>query len=317
MRYRAVLVGGFVVGCCLVAGCSASNGSASGGASSNSIAVQRAPAIAGGAPAGANVPGANVPGPAKQGTAGGTASSGGGTKQAVSPLPATGRQVIRTASISLTVSNVTKTAADVRGITAGAGGYTGSENTRSDQADFTLQVPTTTLDQVLDRIAALGIPTDRGEQAQDVTNQLVDVQSRVASQQASVDRVRALLAKATTVGDVVTIEGELASREANLESLEQQQAELSAQVAMSTITVHIGRSAAVAPPPAAAGGGFLGGLSAGWHSFVAVLGGAVMVLGALLPYLVGLGGPAVLVWWLVRRRRAGRPRPTPVSPDAG
>jgi hypothetical protein len=307
MRYRAVLVGGFVVGCCLVAGCSASGGTAS----SDSIAVQRAPAIAPGAP------GANVPGPAKQGTSGGTASSGGGTNQAVNPLPATGRQVIRTASISLTVPSVTRSAADVRGITAGVGGYTGSENTRSDQADFTLQVPTTTLDQVLDRIAALGRVTDRGEQAQDVTSQLVDVRSRVASQQASVDRVRALLAKATTVGDVVTIEGELASREANLESLEQQQAELSAQVAMSNITVHIGQSPAVAPPPAAAGGGFLGGLSAGWHSFVGVLGGAVTVLGALLPYLVGIGGPAALVWWLVRRRRAGRPQPAPVSPDAG
>jgi urate oxidase len=183
-----------------------------------------------------------VPGPAKQ-SAGGTASAGAGSgsSQAVDPLPATGRQVIRTASITLSVPNVTRTAADVRSITAGVGGYAGSENTQSDQADFTLQVPTTTLDQVLDRIAALGKVTDRGEQAQDVTKELVDVRSRVATQQASVDRVRALLAKATTVGDVVTIEGELSTREANLESLEQQQVELSAQVAMSTITVHIGQ----------------------------------------------------------------------------
>jgi hypothetical protein len=310
MRYRAVLVGGFVVGCCLVAGCSASGG---GATSSDSIAVQRAPAVAPVAPNGAN-----VPGPTKQ--SGGTASSGSGSSsQAVDPLPATGRQVIRTASITLSVPNVTRTAADVRSITAGVGGYAGSENTRSDQADFTLQVPTTTLDQVLDRIAALGKVTDRGEQAQDVTKELVDVRSRVATQQASVDRVRALLAKATTVGDVVTIEGELATREANLEALEQQQAELSAQVAMSTVAVHIGQSHTTPPPPpaAAAGGGFVGGLSAGWHSFVAVLRGVVMVLGALLPYLLGFGVPAALVWWYVRRRRAGRPQPAPVNPDAG
>jgi len=39
---------------------------------------------------------------------------------------------------------VTRTAADVRGITTGAGGYTGSENTQAQQADFTLQVPTAT-----------------------------------------------------------------------------------------------------------------------------------------------------------------------------
>jgi hypothetical protein len=42
-----------------------------------------------------------------------------------------------------------------------------------------------------------------------------------------------------------------------------------------------------------------------------------MVFGALLPYLLGFGVPAALVWWYVRRRRAGRPQPTPISPDAG
>jgi hypothetical protein len=91
---------------------------------------------------------------------------------------------------------------------------------------------------------------------------------------------------------------------------------LSAQVAMSTVTVHLARAVAVAAPVAGRHG-FLGGLAAGWHSLLTVLGGVLVVLGALLPYLIGLGVPVALVWWLVRRRRAARPRPVAAAgPDA-
>ncbi|HEX9335348.1 MAG TPA: DUF4349 domain-containing protein, partial [Pseudonocardiaceae bacterium] len=163
-------------------------------------------------------------GGAPSGTGAGKSSGGAGQAAApVNPLPATGRQVIRSASIALTTPDVTRTAAGVRQITDSAGGYVGTENTQAGQADFSLQVPEPVLDNVLDRIAALGHVTDRSGQSQDVTDQLVDVRSRVASQQASVNRVRALLDKATSIGDVVTIEGELATRESDLESLEQRQ----------------------------------------------------------------------------------------------
>jgi hypothetical protein len=314
MHSRTALVGGLsgglLVGCLLVAGCSASNG-----ASAASDAVPRA--ASGGSAVGSGqsnlAPGAN------KAQAPGTAPAAGGAGKPlakIDPASAAGRQVIRTGTISLSVPNVTGTAADVRRITAGAGGYSSSEDTETDHADFTLQVPQPMLDSALDQLAGLGKVTNRGEQAQDVTDQLVDVNSRVASQQASVDRVRALLAKATSIGDIVTIEGELANREADLESLEQRQAELSGQVAMSTVTVHLARSDAPPPPAQAASGGFLGGLSAGWHSFVAVVGVVLVVFGAVLPYLLGLGIPVALVWWLLRRRRISRPAPV-VHPDAG
>jgi len=306
MRGRHALVGGLLIGCCVLAGCTSQGGSAASGA-----AVDRAP-VNGLAP----VPNKAAAGGSAAGS-GSSSSSGGNTKQAVSPPPNAGRDVIRSASVSLSASDIARTADQVRQITIAAGGYASSENTQNDQSDFTLAVPEPSLDSVVDRIAGLGKVVDRSEQAQDVTNQLVDVQSRVASQQASVTRVRALLSQATSISDIVSIEGELSSRESDLESLEQQQTELSGQVAMSTVTVHIGRSAA--PPPAAAantGGGFVGGLAAGWHSFVAVLGGVAVVLGALLPYLLGIGIPAALIWRFLRRRRGAAEAPT-IGPDAG
>jgi hypothetical protein len=56
----------------------------------------------------------------------------------------------------------------------------------------------------------------RSVAADDVTDQVADLDGRLASQRAGVVRIRALLDKATSVGDVVLIESELTQREADL-----------------------------------------------------------------------------------------------------
>lgn len=324
MRSRALIAGGVLCGLLvggLAVGCTA------GGASSASTGdIARAPAaLPAQVPAGVREGASSGTGSAAGGSAaGGSADSGGSADGAASGAltPAdqitSGRQVVRSASINLGVSNVATSEGDVRRITTTAGGYTSSENSAGESADFTLSVPADKLDSVVNQLAALGKVVDRQTQSQDVTDQTVDVASRLAAQQASVVRVRALLASAKSIGDVVTIEGELTKREADLESLEQRRDELSSQVEMSTVTVHLARVAAAAAPPKAASHGFLGGLGAGWHSFLAVLVGALVVIGAVLPYLIGIGVPVAIVWWLVRRWRAGHPRAvvTP-GPDAG
>ena len=234
-----------------------------------------------------------------------SAQSGGQGAQGGQVAPQVpGRQVVRSANIGLRVTDLGTAESGVRRIAAAAGGYAGQEDDEGAQASFTLQVPQGGLDGVLDQLSHLGTTTSRTEQAQDVTNQLVDVQSRLASQQASVNRVRTLMDRATSVGDIVSIEGELTKREADLESLEQQQAELAGQVAMSAVTVQLTKAAA--PVVAAAPGptGFVGGLASGWHAFVAALGVLLVVLGAVLPFAVVLGGLGALAWWLLRRRRS-------------
>jgi hypothetical protein len=159
---------------------------------------------------------------------------------------------------------------------------------------------------VLHELSGLGHVSRQGASAQDVTDQLVDVHSRITSQQASVTRVRALLAKANSISDIVSIEGELTQREADLESLEQRSAELTGQVTMSTVTVQLGRSTGPPIVEPVQSGGFLAGLGSGWHAFVAALGAALVVVGAVLPFAVILGVPALGVWWWLRRRRLVR-----------
>ena len=141
----------------------------------------------------------------------------------------------------------------------------------------------------------------------------MDFEARVASQQASVARVRALLVQATSIGDVVAIESELARREADLDSLTNRLAALRDQVAMSTLSVelHTPSTAVLDDDPRAAG--FSDGLDAGWRGLVALGTAVAAVAGFLLPFLPVL---AVLlgVGWLTRPLFRGRRAPAPAGP---
>ena len=159
--------------------------------------------------------------------------------------------------------------------------------------------------------------TNRTETSQDVTAQVADVNSRVESMTASVARVRALLASATGISDVISIESELAVREANLESLQQQQAALSGQVALSTISITLTAvtTDAAGTEPAPQDSGFIAGLNSGWAAMLGFLGGLAGVLGALLPFLPLIALAGLLIWWLIRRARRARSAQTdPITP---
>ncbi|MFG1639419.1 DUF4349 domain-containing protein [Amycolatopsis sp. NPDC049252] len=235
------------------------------------------------------------------------------------PAPQAGasdRKLSRSARLDLTATKVTDVVAQARGIAQGAGGYTGQESTGEDSATLSLAVPADKLDGVLDQLSHLGTSLVKREMnTQDVTEQVVDVEARLATQRASVERIRALLAKATSVSEIASVESELTSREATLESLEQQRNSLAGSVAMSTVSMSI-RSVAAPPPAAEDHSGFLGGLAGGWDAFLVFGGGLLTVLGAIAPFLLVVGPLAWLGWWLNRRRRGARPEPAPVTPEA-
>jgi Domain of unknown function (DUF4349) len=174
-----------------------------------------------------------------------------------------------------------------------------------------LRVPADALDRLIDDIAAVGRVVGRSSQVLDATEEVVDLDARVTSQQASVARVRALLAEAHSIGDVVAIESELARREADLDSLTSRLDALRDRVALSTLTVDLRSPGAPPvgdqPPP-----GFRDGLVAGWDGLRAAGTAAAAVIGFLLPFLpvvAMLGG----IIWLVRRVVRARRAPAPAS----
>jgi Domain of unknown function (DUF4349) len=124
---------------------------------------------------------------------------------------------------------------------------------------------------VLPTLSRLGTLLGSEDQRQDVTGDVVDAARRLASEEASVARVRALLSRARTIGEVVSVESELTKREASLESLKGRLAALKGQVSYATITMNLSTPAAAPKPPKPTPAGFLAGLRSGWHTFAAVL----------------------------------------------
>jgi hypothetical protein len=223
------------------------------------------------------------------------------------------RDLVRSAQLTLDVDDPATRTRQVRTAAAAVGGIVVAEQSGSDSSYLTLRVPADSLDQLVDDIAGLGTVVDRSAQVADATEEVVDLNARVRSQQASVDRIRALLAQATSIGDIVSIESELADREAELDSLTARLAALTDQVALSTLTVDMRGPGVVVPPvedPTPTG--FTDGLAAGWAGLLAVGTAAAAVAGFVLP-LLPLVAVVLGIAWVVRRFVRGRRTPTPAA----
>jgi Domain of unknown function (DUF4349) len=232
------------------------------------------------------------------------------------PIGGVQRELVRTAQLTVEVADPVAAVRQVRTAAASAGGFVTEEQSGDTGSWLVLRVPTDALDRLVDEVAGYGRLTSRSSQVLDATEEVVDLDARVASQTASVARVRGLLAEARSIGDVVAIESELARREAELDSLTRRLTALREQVALSTLTVDLRGPGAVLPPDTRPTPGFLDGLAAGWEGLRAIGSATAAVVGFVLPFLPVL---AVLAgfWWVGRRIVRGRRTPATAGAGAG
>lgn len=144
------------------------------------------------------------------------------------------------------------------------------------------------------------------QQAQDVTQTVADVTSRVSSAQAAITQLRALLAHAGSIGDLLTVQNQINQEESDLESLQSRERALSHEISYATVTlVLVSKPRAVVKGHPKLAGGFLGGLRAGWHGLRVLVSLLLTGVGAALPFaaLAALAGyGAYRAWrWLLRR----------------
>ena len=250
-----------------------------------------------------------------------------GADPASAGVDVTDQKLVRTATLSLQVNDIGQATARVRAANLAAGGIVLSENIGSypsGEGDTTtgtakvsvnphtyavlvVSVPVDKLDATLDELQKIGTVLDRRSETQNVTEDYVDVQARVASMKKSVARVQDLIGRTSDIDQLVRLEQELSTRQADLESMEARLASLDRQTARSPITVNLTTDPALVTTSTTPADGFTGGLAKGWHAFVVSVVAALTVLGAILPFalLGAVVGVPVLVLW----RRARRPRP--------
>ncbi|MFE6287809.1 DUF4349 domain-containing protein [Streptomyces sp. NPDC057877] len=256
---------------------------------------------------------------AKAGAEEGAAADSGhqsGQARDSAPTKLTPSHIIRTASLTVRVKDVPKALDAARTATEGAGGYVGNEVTSRDEEGgertrVVLRVPSDAYEEVLTDLEGTGKLLDRTAKAQDVTDQVVDVDSRIKTQRASVTRIRELMDRATKLSDVVTLEGELSARQADLEALLAQQKSLEDRTSLATITLTLSETPVQEKPEKDDDPGFVDAVAGGWDAFVTMLRWLAVAFGAVLPFAAALA-LLVLLWLRVVRPRLPR-RPAPAG----
>ncbi len=278
------------------------------------------------APAQAHAPG--VPASGANSVQSGMAPGAGGN---TATLPAPANQAIAyTASLTVRAASISRAASLAARLATAAGGYVSSENTLLDRAhpaqstvSLQLKIPVAAYPAALDALSSqLGTRISVSQQAQDVTETVADVTSRVSSAQAAITQLRALLARAGSVGDLLTVQNQIDQEESDLESLQSQQRVLSHETSYATVTLMLiskPRTVMTAHKKLA---GFLGGLESGWHGLRVLVSLLLTGIGAALPFaalaaLAGYGAYRAWRWLLRRRPGPGELGPGATPPAAG
>lgn len=226
--------------------------------------------------------------------------------------PTIPRDVVKTASMIITVTNPAEAADKAGAIVGKVGGRVDSrtENAGSDtgraRTSVVLRVPAAQLDDVMRELKALGAVERAEVTTDDVTAQRVDLDARIKALQTSVDRLLAIMRDAKDPDALIKAEDALSERQAELDSLRAQREALGDRIDYSTVNVTFIAKTIGGPAPKEYQG-FLGQVERGWDALVSVLGDLVLLFGLLLPWLGALavvGGIGYgIIRLLIARRR--------------
>lgn len=230
------------------------------------------------------------------------------------------RSIIRIGRMTVRVKDIRVAVGRATALVGGTEGYVESEQSTADEdgdlasAQVVLRVEADDYQRVAGGLRKLGKVLSDKSDTTDVTEEIVDVESRIESQEQSLERMRNLMAAAETVGEVIKVESELSTRQAELESLQSRYAVLTSQTSLSTITVDFERPDKDSEESPDDQSGFFWGLGRGWNALLEAGTVLLTVVGAVLPFATVVAVIFVPLWLLLRGRIRRRTQPTPPEP---
>ena len=228
------------------------------------------------------------------------------------PTPAGGAaqtvdtKIIRTADITLEVSNVTAAAATVAAIGTGAGGYVSTTNIGTDYSgqpygSVVIRIPAANFDSTLSGVQALGTVKSISTQGQDVTEEYVDVQAQITAYENQIAQYNQIMKNATQVEDVLAVQQQIDTVQTNLDRVNGRMKYLNSQVDYSTISVSLQEPA---PVGGTQGHDFVAAINEGIAGFFGVIDAIIVLVISVLP-LVIIGCIAYTGYRILKGKKLG------------
>jgi hypothetical protein len=166
----------------------------------------------------------------------------GGVEPVVFQTSGFGRDIIFTADLTVAVPDVATAGEEATRQIQLLGGFLFGQRTTGEpnpMSILTFKVSPDDFQEALDRLGSIGDLRTQNVSADDVTERIVDVQSRINTAEASVERLRSLLEAAVDIKTIVELENELLQRETQLETMRGSLRTLEDQVALASIVLTI------------------------------------------------------------------------------
>ena len=214
---------------------------------------------------------------------------------------AIGRKVIKRGEIRFQTRNLQETTAFITENVKNLGGYISSDNSYSSEDRITsrleIRIPCDSFDILLSKISeSVNKIEYKNVQLQDVTEEYIDVESRIETKKELENRYIEILSQAKTVQEILSIEKELGTLRSDIESTEGRLKYLKDQVSLSTLTVdYYQMTSTTLSFPSKIGKAFV----TGWKLFLAFIAGLVN----LWPFILIIGLVVILVVRFGKRKK--------------
>lgn len=233
------------------------------------------------------------------------------------------RKMIHRAELELETADFDQAVADLAELTEQMGGYYES-STMSDRgsdyrwASYTVRVPAEQYGAFLDQAGTLCHETWRNTTQENVSEAYYDVQGRLGTQRAKLERLQALMERAENMEDLITIESAISETQEEIDRLSGSIQHYDALVDYATVSISLSEVSAlsnVQTPPVGFAQRLANAFAGGWRGFLTGVESLLVALAYGWMWLVLLAVIAAAVVRLGRRRGLSWRRKPDEKPD--